>query len=929
MTNTKRRSKGRVWRFAEFEFHEVSRKLFAHGIQVPMENKPREALRWLLERPQEICSVSYLLDAVWPDVATGPDSVMTAIAKLRKAFGEPIDRIISNVSGEGYRMAIPVSCSIQAETVAELELTPGDEMPRRPGWQAKELLSHNDASPVWLARHVKTGEHRIFKFALDGVRLRALQREFTVYRLLTGSLGEKASFLVRIVGSSFDELPAFLESAASGQNLLAWSGEERFRKLSLEDRVQLAADVATSMAKAHQLAVFHNDLKPSNLLVSGMAGPSGTRALSLLIADFGSASLAEPGLLHEMDISDPGNLIAPDGSPVRLLGTEMYRAPEWRSGATPTAQNDIYAVGVLMYQLACGNFLEPPLPGWEGKIADSVLRADIEDAANVDPAKRIRTMDDLAARLRNFERRRKENERQLEADVAMQQMEQSLRIVHARRPWVRLALVCLMFGLLASAWTTYRIWHEQQAVRKANATLEQMYAFLAKDVLGQSNPYLRVTSSSDVAKQTLVEAVDAAVPQIDARFSKEPFIAGRLRETIADTYKDRTRFRQADQEYEAAARNYRTAEGDLSQAAIIVELKREFSDLASMRPGSMRDASVGFQQQEARIKQVEKPSATLQAWETLIKTTLLGMGPHPEQTIGLIDTAVHRAEVTLGFDPVLLLRLKKLYCGTYVRLGDGMNLERVSKEIISELTRMYGATSAMLFPYQMYLEEAYYLQGKYPETVAQADANFTRFQSLLGDKDQLTIATLATRAAAEGQMEQYGNAVRDDMALHSAAQAIGDRRLEIGSLNDAANYECREGSLSRGTAHAREVMRDAGPGPMSQPMFYNGSMFTLAECLLASQEEGKGRPDAEELIEVGNLLTAVDVRQMAEISGDTAYEGARDVAMARLALLKGAPAEAERYLRLAAPLVKAPHADPFEQHQMDRVESVLKASARH
>jgi hypothetical protein len=445
-----------------------------------------------------------------------------------------------------------------------------------------------------------------------------------------------------------------------------------------------------------------------------------------------------------------------------------------------------------------------------------------------------------------------------------------------------------------------------------------MYQFLAVDVLGQSNPYLAITGPSGASQQTLLNAVDTAVPQIDGRFSRQPEIAARLHETIADTYKDRTRFQAADHEYAAAARHYREVGGELSQAAIIVELKRCYADIAAILPGSIEVALNGFARQEVLIARVPHPSPELQAWETLVNTALMGMGPHPEQTLPLIRAAVQRAEATPGFDPALLLRLKKQFCGTYVRLGDGANLERVSREIIELLSKQHRSDSPLLFPYEMYLEEAFYLQGKYPETVAQANLNFARFDSVLGRANQLTLATLATRAAAEGQMERYEDAIRDDLELNAEERlSKADKRLEVGSLNDAATYECRKADFATGIDHAREVMRQSGPGPSSQPMFFNGSMFTLAECLIGRQEANHRSP--RDLDEARALLDRVDIRAMSETSDETAYEGARDVALARLASLQGSPEAAKHYADLAEPFLTRADADPYERRALGRI----------
>ena len=48
-----------------------------------------------------------------------------------------------------------------------------------------------------------------------------------------------------------------------------------------------------------------------------------------------------------------------------LTGTFMYIAPEVLAGQWPTAVSDVYALGVLLYQLVAADFRKPLAPGWE------------------------------------------------------------------------------------------------------------------------------------------------------------------------------------------------------------------------------------------------------------------------------------------------------------------------------------------------------------------------------------------------------------------------------------------------------------------------------------------------------------------------------------------------------------------------------------
>src|SRR5690606_28700031 len=77
------------------------------------------------------------------------------------------------------------------DVIAGWRPAPGMELPRRPFWRMEKQLGEGGFGEVWLAAHVKTGERRVFKFCYDADKLRALQREITLFRLLKETLGDR------------------------------------------------------------------------------------------------------------------------------------------------------------------------------------------------------------------------------------------------------------------------------------------------------------------------------------------------------------------------------------------------------------------------------------------------------------------------------------------------------------------------------------------------------------------------------------------------------------------------------------------------------------------------------------------------------------------------------------------------------------------
>ncbi len=128
----------------------------------------------------------------------------------------------------------------------------------------------------------------------------------------------------------------------------------------------------------------------------------------------------------------------------------LYVAPEVLAGQSPTVASDVYALGVLLYQLTVGDFRKPLAPGWETAIADPLIREDIALAACGDPARRMKTTAELVGGLVGLDRRRLEAEELAHAQQRAVAAERQRADRWVRRRWLSAAGVTAFLAVMAS-----------------------------------------------------------------------------------------------------------------------------------------------------------------------------------------------------------------------------------------------------------------------------------------------------------------------------------------------------------------------------------------------------------------------------------------------------------------------------------------------
>lgn len=136
-------------------------------------------------------------------------------------------------------------------------------------------------------------------------------------------------------GTTSNGRPYFVMEYVDGRPITEYCDAYR---LSIEERLDLFCTVAETVQHAHRSLIIHRDLKPSNVLVR----------------EDGTVKLLDFGIAKVLDAGSRDSLAAPPTQTGRQLMTPEYAAPEQVKGEAITTATDVYALGILLYELLTG-----------------------------------------------------------------------------------------------------------------------------------------------------------------------------------------------------------------------------------------------------------------------------------------------------------------------------------------------------------------------------------------------------------------------------------------------------------------------------------------------------------------------------------------------------------------------------------------------
>lgn len=203
-----------------------------------------------------------------------------------------------------------------------------------------ELLGIGGIGQVYLADHIKLGRK---------VALKKLRREFTENPVVVRRFFDEARAANQISHENIVEITDFIEDEENGSYIimellrgrdLAQLIEES-APLPVKRTISILRQVADALAAAHRKGIVHRDLTPDNIFLTERRG----QADFVKVLDFGIAKLTTE--------DDPAKA-ARTTAAGSVLGTPAYMSPEQCLGRSVDYRTDIYAFGVMLYEMLCG-----------------------------------------------------------------------------------------------------------------------------------------------------------------------------------------------------------------------------------------------------------------------------------------------------------------------------------------------------------------------------------------------------------------------------------------------------------------------------------------------------------------------------------------------------------------------------------------------
>ncbi|MBL8268519.1 serine/threonine-protein kinase, partial [Steroidobacter sp.] len=471
------------------------------------------------------------LDLPAPERAGWLESLDGEYARLRPALRELLAKHAARET-DGFLRDMPQFTSLTGINTSPLSTPePGNQVGP---YRLVRELGRGGMGSVWLAERADGSFKRTVALKLPHVTwIGGLAERMARERDILAGLEHPN--IARLYDAGVDDLgrPFMAMEYVEGQTIDRYCAQH---ELSVAQILQLILQVARAVAHAHARLVVHRDLKPSNVLV--------TVEGSVRLLDFGVAKLLE---------NQPGEQTQ---FAVRAF-TPEYAAPEQIKGEAIGTATDVYALGVVSYQLLTGALPYPAKQTTAGQLERAITEFDAPLASDATkdrpPSRHLRG--DLDAIL-NRALKKDPAQRYASADAFALDIEHHLqgRPIQARpdSTWYRFtkfvtrnrvataAAVAVLTAILGGA--SIALWQAREAREQAERTaVERDIARRAAAREEAVRTYLTRMFRNSVVQEgsgptTAKAMLDRSAERVLQQYRDDPYLAGKVVETLADLY---------------------------------------------------------------------------------------------------------------------------------------------------------------------------------------------------------------------------------------------------------------------------------------------------------------------------------------------------------------------------------------------------------
>lgn len=732
-------------------------------------------------------------------------------------------------------------------------LTLPTRIPDRVGpYRILEKLGEGGMGVVYLAERPDLGSRVALKVLRDATLSPARRERFAAEERTLARLNHPGIARIYDADALPDGTPFFVMEWVDG---LPITDHCRAIGAPVAERLRLFREVCDAVLHAHRQAVIHRDLKPSNILVSRD----------------GAVKLLDFGIARRLDDLESGHATR---TGLRLM-TPAYAAPEQIAGGTPGVYTDVYALGVLLYELLAGRLPfdlsdrtpseaerlvlggDPPRPseavaseGLERRAPGAPPARGEEDGGGGVQASREawRELDVLCltAMHRDLERRYRSVEalardvdhflagRPLEArpDSAPYRVRKFLR--RNRRPVaVAVALAGLVAGLVG--FYTVRLAAARDAALAEAARAQRIQGFMTRLLSGGDE----VAGPADSLR--VITLLDRGVREAGA-LAAEPAIRAELLEMLGGLYRGLGELERADSLLESSLAQRRVLFGpDHPQVAASLLALAELRVAQGALDAALERANQGM----ALVRQHLPPDHPGRLRATITVATILQARGSYAESIQVLEDALAHLPGGEGASADRALALEQLANGHYYA-GDYPTADSLNRTLLDLNREMYGPDHPAVADILVNLGAIRGQQGlpvPAEEFYRQALAIMEGFHGPDHPRTASTLSGLSRVLFSQGRLDEAADAARG--ALEVLERVHGPAHPRVATvLNSLGGIEYQRDNLAEaGILYDRteRIYREV----------YGGDHAFIAVALSnrANVSYGQGRyRDAEELL---------------------------------------------------------------------------------